>query len=95
MIILNKLRKYFDVELVVAYKLSDEVLYDIDKDVKVKYLIHNDIALRVNKYKDNIRKRDIKLLFKNIYKDYIKSKRIKHLFMDIYDFKSNLLLSFI
>ena len=81
----NSLVKDYDVELVVTYKLTDKVLYDIDKDVKVKYLIHNDIALRVNKYKDNIRKRDIKLLFKNIYRDYIKNKRIKHLFIDIYD----------
>lgn len=81
----NKLSKYFDVELVVAYKLSDEVLYDIDSNIKINYLIDNDVAIRVNKYKENIRKRNIKLLFKNIYLDYIKSKRIKNLFIDLYD----------
>ena len=81
----NSLVRDYEIELVVTYKLTDKVLYDIDKDVKVKYLINNDVALRVNKYKDNIRKRDIKLLFKNVYKDYIKSKKIKHLFIDIYD----------
>lgn len=81
----NKLTKYFDVELVVAYKLSDEVLYDIDKDVKINYLIDNNVSIRVNKYKENIRKKEIKLLFKNIYSDYIKAKRIKNLFIDIYD----------
>ncbi|MBQ7104280.1 MAG: O-antigen ligase family protein [Bacilli bacterium] len=81
----NSLSKYFDVELVVAYNLSNQVLYDINDNVKINYLINNDVALRVNKYKENLKKREIRLLFKNIYLDYFKNKRVKNLFIDIFD----------
>lgn len=78
----NALVKYYDVELVVAYKLSDEVMYDIDKRIEIKYLIDSDIALRMDKYKDSVRKHDFKKLTNSIYQDYLKGFRIGHLISD-------------
>ncbi len=97
----NALSKDFDVELVVAYKLSDKVLYDIDKNVEIKYLIDNDIAQRTLKYKKMLREFDLKRLFSSINCDYFKNKKIKKLFIDIYDsikvtfLKSSLMIDYL
>jgi len=81
----NALSKYYDIELVVAYKLTNKLIYKINDNITIKYLIDNDVALRTLKYKENIKSFKIGLLFKNIYFDYIKNKKISNLFIDIYD----------
>lgn len=97
----NALVKKYDVELVVAYKLSNDNLYDIDKHIKVNYLIDNDVALRVNKYKELLRKKAIKSFFSSLYNDYFKTKKISSFFKDLSDsvkvvsLKKNLMIKYL
>ena len=62
----NSLSKTKDVEIISFYKLSDEVLYDINKNVKVKYLYYG----RPNKEEivNSIRKLNVVSFIKNAFK---------------------------
>ncbi len=72
----NALSKEYDVELAVAYKLSDEIMYDIDKHIKINYLIDSDIAVRMTKYKELLKKHEFKEFISSVYEDYFKTRKI-------------------
>ncbi len=81
----NALAKYFDIELVVTYKLSEELLYDVDKKIKITYLIDSDIALRLQKYKEMLKRRELRALYQSLKNDYFKTHRFKNFWKDVSD----------
>jgi glycosyltransferase involved in cell wall biosynthesis len=66
----NNLAHDYDVEILSVYKLYDKSPHEIDSNVKVKYLMDGDIALKTDKYKKSIRKLQFIKLFKLLFKDY-------------------------
>ena len=52
----NNLAHDYDVEILSVYKLYDKSPHAIDSNVKVKYLMSGDIAIKTDKYKKSIRK---------------------------------------
>lgn len=81
----NALAKDYDIELVVAYKLSDQLTYDIDPSIKINYLIDDDIAVQVAKYKKLLKQRQLKKFIMAINQDYLKKGQILKLFRDMFD----------
>lgn len=67
----NGLVDKIDVELVVIYK-NKELLYNIDKRIKIKYLIDNDVAFRTVKYKELLKQKNGKVLKESLKNDYDK-----------------------
>ena len=66
----NNLVHDYDVEILSVYKLYDKSPHNINSNVKVKYLMNGDIALKTDKYKKSIRKLQFIKLFKLLFKDY-------------------------
>ncbi len=68
----NALCDKYEVELVVLYDLKQDDLYKIDPRVKVNYLIETVLPIRMRKYKELLKKHDLKNLFKELNQDYFK-----------------------
>ena len=68
--LVNNINNDYDIEIVSVYKLYDQEVVKLNKRVKVKYLIEDDIALRVDEYKKDIKSLKIIKLFKDIIKNY-------------------------
>ena len=66
----NSLSSSYDVKILSIYKTYDKVPFEIDSNVKVKYLMSGDIALKTDKYKRSIRSLKFITLFKLLFKDY-------------------------
>ncbi|MDD3242009.1 MAG: glycosyltransferase [Bacilli bacterium] len=85
--LVNNLSNEYDVNIVSVYKLYDKPIYDINDKVKIKYLIDNDLALRMDVYKKLIKGYALKTLLKRLISDYVKGfhfiKLIKDMFMSI------------
>jgi len=66
----NNLVNKYDVEILSIYKLYDKVPFNIDKRVKITYLMDGTIALKTDIYKKCLRKLKLISLFKALFKDY-------------------------
>ena len=71
----NILVEKYQVEIACIYKLQKKEAFELDKRVKVKYLIKNDIAKRVENYKVLLSKKQFKKLFSKLWEDYFKKLR--------------------
>ena len=78
----NSICDTFDVEIISAYKLSEETAFKIDQRVHVKYLIESDIAERVKVYKELFFTFKWNQLIKALWKDYLKKLKILSLLKD-------------
>ena len=87
----NELCNYYDIEIIATYKLYDKPIFNLSNKIKVKFLIDNNLPLRLSSYKNLIKSHHFGVLFKSIYKDYLKEFKLKELFRDIK--KSRSLLS--
>lgn len=72
----------YDIEIVSVYKLYDKEVIKLNKKIKVKYLIENDIALKTNVYKNDLKSLRIFKFFKDVFKEY--KLNIFRLFKDTY-----------
>ena len=66
----NNICDDYEVEIVAIYKLYDKEVVELNNKIKIKYLINDDIALRVDKYKKDIKSLKIIGLFKDLFKEY-------------------------
>lgn len=81
----NELSKKYKVEIISTYELKTSMIDELNKKIKVKYLLSGDIAKKVETYKINLRQFHFIKLFKELYRDYVKTKQIKQLFKDMHD----------
>ena len=79
----NELCNYYDIEIVATYKLYDKPVFKLDKKIKVKFLINNNLPLRLASYKTLLKSHHFIILIKALYKDYFKGFKIKQLFKDL------------
>lgn len=87
----NELCNYYDIEIIATYKLYDKPAFNLNNKIKTKFLINNNLPLRLSSYKSLIKNHHFGLLLKVLFKDYIKNFNISLLFKDIK--KSRSLLS--
>ncbi len=80
----NILVEKYQVEIACIYKLQKKEAFELDKRVKVKYLIKNDIAKRVENYKVLLSKKQFKKLFSKLWEDYFKKLRFISFFKDTF-----------
>lgn len=80
----NNLCNEYDVNIVSTYKLYDKPVYEIDDKVKIKYLINDDLALRVDSYKRMLQKGNYVSVVKAVFKDYIKTFHFLRLIRDVF-----------
>lgn len=81
----NNMCDKYDITLVSIYKLYPNPAYKIDNRVKIVYLIDNNIALRVDRYKKLLKQGHIIKLFKSLWNDYISKGHIIKLFKDTFN----------
>lgn len=80
----NMLIDNYEIEIIAAYKLYDKYVFNLDKRVKVRYLINSNLSKRVEVYKKNLKSLKLIKLIKNLYKDYFKKFRISSLVKDTF-----------
>lgn len=81
----NMLISNYEVNIVSEYKLYDSPPYKLDKNVKVEYLIDDDLAIRVDSYKKNLLHFHFITLFKELFNDYLKKLKIIKLVCDTFN----------
>ena len=78
----NELCNYYNIEIIATYKLYDKPVFGLNKNIKVKFLINNNLPLRLSSYKSLIKNHHFGVLIKALYKDYLKEFKLKQLFKD-------------
>jgi len=76
--------KDFEVEVISIYKLYEQPVFDFHPDVKITYLIDDDIAERVKEYKLMFFHFHYIKLFKRLYQDYFSKLRFLSFFKDAF-----------
>lgn len=66
----NTLSSNYEVTILSIYKTFDDVPFKVNPNVKIKYLMSGDIALKTDKYKRSLKKLKLITLFKQLFKDY-------------------------
>ena len=61
----NILVEKYQVEIACIYKLQEKEAFEIDKRVKIKYLINSNIAKRLENYKILLLKKQILMVLRN------------------------------
>lgn len=79
----NQLCNKYDIEIISVHKMYEKPPFDIDKRIKIKYLLDNTMATKTLKYKVYLKNFQITSLIKNLFNDYFKSLKIGELFKDI------------
>lgn len=80
----NLLCDQYDVEIACIYKLYDEPAFDLDKRVKVKYLICSNLPKKLETYKILLFKFHFIKLFKKLWSDYFSKLKFMSFFKDTY-----------
>ena len=78
----NMLCKDYEIEIVSLYKLKENPAYEFCDKIKIKYLINNDLPLKLNGYKTLLFKLNFKNLMKELYQDYFKKLKFISFFKD-------------
>ena len=79
----NQLCNKYDIEIISVHKMYEKPPFDIDKRIKIKYLLDNTMATKTLKYKVYLKNFQITSLIKNLFNDYFKSLKIGEIFKDI------------
>ena len=66
----NLVKNKYEVEILSVYKLYDKIPFEVDKNVKITYLMDGSIALRTDIYKKCLKSLKLISLFKALFKDY-------------------------
>ncbi len=80
----NLLCDKYQVEIACIYKLYDKEAFELDKRVKVKYLIHSNLPKRVEEYKLLFFKFHWIKLIRKLWKDYFKKLKFVAFFKDAF-----------
>ncbi len=72
----------YDITIVSTYKLYDKPAFVLDKNIKVEYLICDDLAKRVENYKVQFLKLHWLKLWKSLFHDYFKKGKYIQFFKD-------------
>lgn len=78
----NELCSKYDVEIIATYKLFDAPAFKVDERVKIKYLINNNLPLKLAGYRNLLRNHHYRTLIKTIWEDYLCKGQIWPLFKD-------------
>lgn len=78
----NELCNKFDIEIIATYKLFDNPAFVLNEKVKVKYLINNNLPLRLSGYRTLMKKKSYKVLMKALWEDYFSKFKIVQLAKD-------------
>ena len=78
----NALSDNYKIEIVSIYKLYDKPGFDINKNIKITYLLNTDLAIKVRDYKIMFFSFKWFELLKLLFKDYISKGKIISLFSD-------------
>lgn len=81
----NMLCQIYDVEIVSVYKLYEQPAFEVDKKVKLTYLINSDLPLKVEKYKLLLLRFHFLKLLKGIFKDYFFKLHFIEFFKDAFN----------
>lgn len=80
--LVNSLVDQYQISIISTYQLYDHTPYPIDQKIPIKYLIKDDIAIRVNSYKRSLFHFHWVQLWKDLYHDYLKKGRFISLIKD-------------
>ena len=67
----NELCSKYDIEIIVTYKLFDNPAFKLDDKIKIKYLINNNLPLRLSGYRTLLKNKHYKMLLKALWEDYL------------------------
>ena len=81
----NMLCQTYDVEIISVYKLYEKPAFEVDKKVKLTYLINSDLPLKVEKYKLLLLRLHFLKLIKSIFKDYFIKLHFIEFFKDAFN----------
>lgn len=81
----NMLCQTYDVEIISVYKLYEKPVFEVDKKVKLTYLINSDLPLKVEKYKLLLLRFHFLKLIKSIFKDYFFKLHFIEFFKDAFN----------
>lgn len=81
----NELCNKYDVEIISVHKIYETPPFNMNKKIKIKYLLNDTIAPKTLKYKVYLKNFQIGLLIRNLFNDYFKSLKLSELFKDIKD----------
>lgn len=82
--LVNLLAPEYKIEIISIYKLYDIPPYPMDERVKIKYLIEDDTALRVDRYKKALKNLQFDELAKSLWKDYLRGFHFLRLIRDTF-----------
>lgn len=78
----NTLINEYEIEIISTYKLYDKPCFPFHEKVKITYLIHNNLAKKVENYKILFFKFKWYTLWKELWKEYLKKGKIGSLVKD-------------
>lgn len=81
----NMLCDDYKITIISGYKLYSKPPYKLNSKVEVKYLIDNDLAIKVDSYKKNLLHLHFLTLFKELFNDYLKKGKIIKLICDTFN----------
>ena len=79
----NELCNKYDIEIISVHKMYEKPPFNMNKKIKIKYLLDETMASKTLKYKVYLKNFQILLLIKNLFNDYFKLLKIGELFKDI------------
>lgn len=78
----NELCDEYNINIIATYKLFDESVFYLNDKVKVKYLINNNLPLKLSAYRTLLKNNQYKLLFRALWEDYLCKFKIIRLMSD-------------
>lgn len=78
----NELVDKYNIEIIATYKLFEKPAFKLDNRIKVKYLISNDLPLRLSAYRNLLKAGHIRTLLNALWEDYLKRFKMVDLFKD-------------
>ena len=78
----NALCDTYHIEIIATYKLYEKLPFSLNENIKIQYLIENDMAKKVEQYKLQFFHFHWVALCKNLWQDYIKKGKTISLFQD-------------
>ncbi|MCI8574930.1 MAG: glycosyltransferase family 4 protein, partial [Bacilli bacterium] len=78
------LKNDYEISILSFYRLYDQPVFYIDPSVHIKYLYETDVPLKVKKYNQLLKKKQIGKLIGVLWNDYFKGFHLIHFFHDFY-----------
>ena len=67
----NELCAKYNIEIIATYKLFEKPVFKLNDKIKVKYLINNNLPLRLSGYRTLLKNKHYKMLVKALWEDYL------------------------